>query len=250
MDPELARRWINGMITTWDPGKKLFLQSDVDTFLARHQSVSSEIRRGEISLAWDIYERARERTNEQNQFFQTALTERLDLDEDDAVAITAERHPRDADERQRKLKGLLKYQVLSRLIKGQSREEAKQSFYRSRWDYIRNADRFKDDDIFDIGMTQLSKAFDPHCDFYTPNEVDNFNISLSNQMVGIGASLKIVDGYVQVMSTVDGGPAALDGRIQPGDRILAVKSGDSQWQNFDAMMLREIKASSLEPRLL
>ena len=49
-------------------------------------------------------------------------------------------------------------------------------------------------------------------------------MSLSYQ--GIGASLQLDEEYVTVLGIIPGGPAAIDGRMKPKDRIIAVGQGD------------------------
>ena len=49
---------------------------------------------------------------------------------------------------------------------------------------------------------------------------------MSLSYFGIGASLQIDDDYVQVINIIPGGPAAIDGKLQPKDRITAVAQGE------------------------
>ena len=67
-------------------------------------------------------------------------------------------------------------------------------------------------------------------------------MSLSYQ--GIGASLQLEDDLVKVLNVIPGGPAAIDGRIQPDDRITAVGQGGDEelvdvvgWQLDDVVQL-------------
>ena len=49
---------------------------------------------------------------------------------------------------------------------------------------------------------------------------------MSLSYFGIGASLQIEDDYVMVINIIPGGPAAIDGELQPKDRITAVAQGE------------------------
>src|SRR6185437_2527530 len=44
---------------------------------------------------------------------------------------------------------------------------------------------------------------------------------------GIGASLQLIDSYVQVINVIPGGPAAAAGSLKPSDRITGVGQGQS-----------------------
>jgi carboxyl-terminal processing protease len=67
-------------------------------------------------------------------------------------------------------------------------------------------------------------------------------MSLSYQ--GIGASLQLDDDLVKVLNVIPGGPAAIDGRLKPNDRITGVGQGTSGevtdvvgWQLDDVVQL-------------
>jgi carboxyl-terminal processing protease len=59
-----------------------------------------------------------------------------------------------------------------------------------------------------------------------PRTSENFNMAMRLSLEGIGAVLSRNDEeFTVVRSVVPGGPAALSGKIKPGDRILAVGQG-------------------------
>ena len=62
----------------------------------------------------------------------------------------------------------------------------------------------------------------------SPRSVDNFEISMRLSLDGIGAMLQRETEYTTVMEIVTGGPADLDGRLKPGDRIIGVAQGDEE----------------------
>ena len=51
-------------------------------------------------------------------------------------------------------------------------------------------------------------------------------------LVGIGAMLSIDDGAPKIERLIPGGPAEKDGRLKPGDKIIAVAQGDDEPQNI------------------
>jgi hypothetical protein len=65
---------------------------------------------------------------------------------------------------------------------------------------------------------------------------------------GIGAALASRDGFVEVTALIDGGTAAADGRIQPGDRIVAVDPGVGEFEFlYGAPMEHALKLITGEP---
>jgi carboxyl-terminal processing protease len=59
----------------------------------------------------------------------------------------------------------------------------------------------------------------------SPSTSENFDISMSLSLEGIGAVLKDEDGYTVVQKTVIGGPAELSNLLHAGDRIIGVGQG-------------------------
>ncbi|NEK75192.1 MAG: PDZ domain-containing protein, partial [Xanthomonas euvesicatoria] len=51
---------------------------------------------------------------------------------------------------------------------------------------------------------------------------ENFNQQMSLSLEGIGAQLQKQDDMVVIREVIPGGPAAVDGTLKPGDRIVGV----------------------------
>ncbi len=77
-------------------------------------------------------------------------------------------------------------------------------------------------------LTAFARAFDPHTDFMSPNNMEDFEINMKLSLQGIGAILSNEDGAAKIERLIAGGPAEQDGRLQPGDKIIAVAQGDEE----------------------
>jgi carboxyl-terminal processing protease len=78
-------------------------------------------------------------------------------------------------------------------------------------------------------LSAFARAFDPHCDYMSPANAEDFAIEMKLSLVGIGALLRPEDGTAKIVSLMPGGPAAndeSDNRLRPGDKIIAVAQGD------------------------
>ncbi|MGA2750785.1 MAG: carboxy terminal-processing peptidase [Verrucomicrobiota bacterium] len=90
--------------------------------------------------------------------------------------------------------------------------------------YVQLLNRFKEldtDRVFETYMNSLAHAYDPHSDYMGHLSAENFAIQMKLSLFGIGALLSSEDGYCKI-SELKEGPAAKCGKIQPGDRIVAV----------------------------
>lgn len=95
-------------------------------------------------------------------------------------------------------------------------------------------------EIIEVFLTSLTKVYDPHSAYMAPETEEDFDISMSLSLQGIGAVLTTKDSFVEVVSIVPGGPADLDGRLKPGDRIVEVaQEGEAPVDVVD-MNLRKV----------
>ena len=100
------------------------------------------------------------------------------------------------------------------------------------------------DDVFETFMNSFAGTLDPHSNYLSPRQSEEYRIQMSLSYQGIGASLQLDEDFVQVMNVIPGGPAAIDGRIKANDRITAVGQGTAGemvdvvgWQLDDVVQL-------------
>ena len=92
-------------------------------------------------------------------------------------------------------------------------------------------------------LTSFSHVYDPHSDYMSPSSVEDFDINMKLSLVGIGAMLRPDDGAARIVRIIPGGPADQDGRLKPGDKIIAVAQGDEEpvsilhWPLYKAVRL-------------
>src|SRR5690625_5486510 len=68
--------------------------------------------------------------------------------------------------------------------------------------------------------------FEPHTTYMSSRSSENFEISMRLSLEGIGALLQRDSEYTTIVEVIPGGPADLDGRLQPQDRVGGVGQGE------------------------
>lgn len=71
-------------------------------------------------------------------------------------------------------------------------------------------------------MTAFAREIDPHTNYLSPRNTEQFNTEMSLSLEGIGAVLQMDDDYTVINSMVAGGPAAKSKAISVGDKIVGV----------------------------
>ncbi len=103
-----------------------------------------------------------------------------------------------------------------------------------RWKQLDNAD------LLELFLTDLTTTVDPHTTYMSPSTLEDFAIAMRLNLDGIGAVLRSENGTTVVVEVVPGGPAGLDGRLKPNDKIVGVAQGDDKFVDAVDMKLRDV----------
>lgn len=121
----------------------------------------------------------------------------------------------------------IKFQVMT-MKEPDGEEKARERLKRRYSQIMKNYEDMSQDEVSNLFLNAFSLSLDPHSTHLLPQDQEDFNIRLGNQLEGIGATLQEVDGYITVQALIAGGAALRDGRLKVGDKIIAVDSGDGQ----------------------
>ncbi len=99
---------------------------------------------------------------------------------------------------------------------------------------------FEAADVQELYLTTMTQMFDPHSTFLNIDAVEEFNVSMKNSFVGIGAVLKDEDGYCTIKELLPGGPAEESRGLEPEDIILKVAQGDDDFVDVVDTKLKTI----------
>src|SRR5205085_1516617 len=81
-------------------------------------------------------------------------------------------------------------------------------------------------ELLEMFLTSVTSSFDPHSNYMAPVAAKNFNIVIGLQLEGIGAQLRLNDGYTVIDKLIPGGPADKNGQLKAGDRVVSVGQGE------------------------
>ncbi len=230
LDDQISERTLKSFLKRLDAQKLLFTNLDVRSFRREVDQLDDALRQGDLSLVYRIVRTYQRRVNERVAMALELVDMELDLTLDEEWPLANDELPfldNDLEFREYWRKRV-KYQILSQLLAGKDLEQARRQVRKELVSYRDRSAAFTDEDLLETFLSSATQAYDPHSDYISDRTWQNFLIDTRKELVGIGASLKIVDGFVEITSLITGGPADKDGRLQVGDRILAVAQGDSE----------------------
>jgi len=97
----------------------------------------------------------------------------------------------------------------------------------------------KEAESYERIFTAVTHAFDPHTDYMPPMNKEDFDISMSGSLEGIGATLKEDENHIKVVSIIAGSPAFRQGQLQSEDIILKVGEGASEPIDIIGMRVKD-----------
>src|SRR5690606_15926691 len=83
-------------------------------------------------------------------------------------------------------------------------------------------------DYFAIYLNTIVEEYDPHSNYFAPQDKDRLDLQMSGKLEGIGARLQKKNDYITVIEIISGGPAWRSEKIEVGDAIMKVKQEDEK----------------------
>ena len=236
VSPEMSQRWLKNYLDSLDVFHLFFLQSDVDEFTAKYGNNLGDLLHGTneealIAPAFEIYNRYMQRLDENVKLAEKLLHDKYDFTKDEVYTTRNNKSPWIQDEAasQAIWRGQVKYDLLNGRLEKKSAEATIKRLAKRYDSLLREGTEKEDMDVLESYLNALTEAYDPHSSYFEPVDAQNFNIlALDHSVTGIGAVLRSDDGYATIEEVIPGGPADLDKRLQPGDRILAVGQGTAE----------------------
>jgi len=228
VNDELSRQVLDKYIEALDGNRMYLLQSDVDTFGKYADRLDDMIDHEPLDPVFNMFDVYRTRARERIEFALAQLESEPDFTVDEEYVFDRSELPwattqAELDEIWRRR---VKNDALSLILAEKTWPEARDVLEKRYNGFLKRMNQIKNDDVFETFMNAFAHTLDPHSSYLSPRNSEEYRIQMSLSYFGIGASLQIEDDYVQVVSIIPGGPAAIDGALQPKDKITAVGQGE------------------------
>ena len=254
LNDEISKHHLRNYLNALDFGHMIFLQSDVDSFEKLYGTqLDDQVRFGNLRPAHQIFQRYLERLAERQKKVTTLLKEPMDFSKKESFNPVRDElpWPKTADEANELWRKRVKFELLAdRLTYAKAGEkpdpkkvEESVGKIQRRYDrLLKTMKAYEEGEILELYLSSLTRAYDPHSDYMSPHETENFKInSIDMQLTGIGAVLQADDGYTKIVRIMPGGPANRSKLIKANDRIIAVQNpGDKEATDILDMKLDKV----------
>ena len=227
IDDSLSERYLTEYIRILDSGKNYFLQSDIDEFDQWKYVLDDLSKRGDISPGFIMFNRLRDRAKDRLQSVLTLLEDssyKFVLDGSNSIIIDGDKRgwfQSEADANSFWEKRITD-SLIRLLLNDKDQEEARKLLVKRYQTQIKQFEQRDSQDVLQIYANALASLYDPHTAYFSPRRNENFQISMSLSLEGIGAELTTEDEYTKVIRVIPGGPADLHGSLKAEDKIVGV----------------------------
>jgi carboxyl-terminal processing protease len=233
-------------IDSLDFDRMYFMASDIQEFEQQATLLDDQVRGGDTAFAQTVFQRFKERVTNRTEKVYALLDSGFDLTVDETYRWKRDKEPWAADEAawdelwRKKIKNEYVGRIAMREagkedeITDEEQEEENEDilnpdeFVRERYKQyqLMIETNFDEETILERYLSAFAQSYDPHSAYLSPRGVEDFDIHMSQSLVGIGAMLRSEDGAAKITNIIAGGPADADGRLKAGDKIISVSQGD------------------------
>ena len=260
-EDEVSEKFLESYLKFLDSNKLYYNQKDIDSFNKKYKTTLDDyIFEGSIQPATDIYNLYVERVTKRVEKIKEILnTKEFKFDSDRTVEKRRKDSDWAADEQacdqlwENILEGqLLEEEIRKRrqterakelgkkledILGDDSKESPKEKILNRYTRFMETLDKNDKEEACNFFLSTLSQVYDPHSEYFSQSELENFQVNMQNKLVGIGALLQMDDGAAKIQGLVVGGPADRGGELQIGDRIVGVSQGSDK-EMVDIMYMK------------
>ena len=243
LDEKVSQRFLKYYLEGLDYNHLYFTQKDVDLFTAKYgNSLNNDVLLGNPDPAFTIFNIYKKHVEDRVAKIKELLKQNYDFTSDRTVEVNRQKSswPKDEAEADLLWRDRIEGELLQETLNKHATDTPVKVLTRRYDQVLRNLHEQTKEDIIKGFLTILAQTYDPHSEYMSKSELDNFQINMRLSLVGIGAVLHSEDGYAKIAELVPGGPAAKDARLKVGDRISGVAQGDKDFVDSVDMKLDKV----------
>jgi len=244
-----------------DGSKRYFLQSDMSEFAQHKTKLDDYLNQGDLKFYKLTIDRLYQRVDEIDKITQDILSKPINLNEDETLILEpkVKNNPVSQAELALEWKKYIKYNILQEmesltakeemqrekkdsvqkfnlkdtikleiLTPEQKRVKATQEVKDLVTDTFRRFKKRNKMDWFTVYMNSYTEVFDPHTNYYSPKNKEDFDTQFKGKVIGIGAIIQEKRGFLYLGPLTIGAPAWKSKQLSEGDKILKVRSKPSE----------------------
>ena len=229
MDRDLSRKVLENYLKSLDPAKAIFLEKERNDLADKYtNSLALSLAKNDCSIIDSIYSSYAKSFEKKFSEINKLINSKFDYSKDESISFDrkTDTYPKSSKDRDELWRKIVKYQLMNL-------EEATGDFKKAQSKLTKRYElKLKDhkertlSEVYEGFLSSFAITLDPHTSYFSPKELEEFQIATRLSLHGIGAVLRSEDGITTVESLVPGGPAFKGGSLKVKDQIIAVAQGE------------------------
>jgi carboxyl-terminal processing protease len=275
LNDEFSKKAYASYIESLDPTKRYFIQSDITEFQKYELAIDDMIRSKDLSFFDLTYKRLMQRMKESKVIYTSILSKPLDLNDNETINVDYEKLPyaatmKDLDQRWRKqlelavlsditdkedIQNALNSGIIDETNEAKEEKPAEKTEPKSFEELEKTARKTTEsnlnnnfsfiaeltrEDWFTVYINAIVTQYDPHTYYFSPEDKEKFDVSMSGKYEGIGARLQKKNEGIEVSELISGGPAWRDKLLEQGDIIIKVAQANEEPIDIAGMRLDDV----------
>ncbi|CAO3302874.1 Tail-specific protease [Pseudomonas sp. P14-2025] len=228
-----------------DPARSYFTAADIAEFDKWKTQFDDFLKSGNLDPGFTIYKRYLDRVKQRLDFALAELNKGVDkIDFTTRETLLIDRKDAPWMKNQAELDDLwrkrVKDEVLRQKIAGKEPKQIQETLIKRYKNQLTRLDQTRAEDIFQAYINTFAQSYDPHTNYLSPDNAENFDINMSLSLEGIGAVLQSDNDQVKIVRLVPAGPAAKTKQVAPADKIIGVAQGNKEMVDVVGWRLDEV----------
>lgn len=253
VNDDLSQRMFDQYLNMLDGNRSYFLQADIDQFAQYRTQLDEAMARGDMRFAYDLFALFQKRWESRYDYAISLLQKPMKFDGKDSFQFDREKAPwpKNMAELNELWRQRVKNDALNLKLADKNWDEIKELLTKRYEAAKRRMAQTNSEDVFSYFMNAFTAAVDPHSNYFSPPQAENFDIEMRLSLEGIGAVLQTDDVYTKIVRLVEMGPADKSKQVYPEDKIIAVGQDNGPmvdvvgWRLDDVVDLIRGKAGSV-----
>jgi carboxyl-terminal processing protease len=249
INDDFSKKLYESVLEKLDDDKHFFTQEDIKKLEKYQYSLDDQIKAGRYDFFDSAWNMLMNRLTVLETHFNTTLDRPFNYENSGSYTVqeTTEKY-------QPNLKALkedwtlwLQYQTVDRLYRKQEaarnakdssldaakpfdtlETKSRQETRKFCTDWFKRWRKMDKRDKISFYVNAITELYDPHTNYFPPEDKANFDISMTGKLEGIGATLTERDGYIKVERIVPGSASYRQGELKAGDLIIKVAQGAAE----------------------
>ncbi|WP_341797825.1 MULTISPECIES: carboxy terminal-processing peptidase [unclassified Pseudomonas] len=228
-----------------DPARSYFTAADIAEFDKWKTQFDDFLKSGNLDPGFTIYKRYLDRVKQRLDFALAELNkgvDKIDFNTKETLLIDRKDAPwmKDQAELDDLWRKRVKDEVLRQKIAGKEPKQIQETLTKRYKNQLARLDQTRAEDIFQAYINTFAQSYDPHTNYLSPDNAENFDINMSLSLEGIGAVLQSDNDQVKIVRLVPAGPAAKTKQVAPADKIIGVAQGNKEMVDVVGWRLDEV----------